>query len=201
MASCLGDWLFESWPGTRYSHRFIVTFSVISSNSSLTYVSSGTRIAQWYSAGLRDGWSGVRVPTGAGNFSIYHLFQTGSGVQSGCGSEEKNSQPLPRLKPPIIQPVAQCYPGSYINIWSPTLRTFTGLLSTAKNWITTHLIKYFLCQWVHVHVSTSNRIISFAAHVKITKVVAYIYIILLVPYWLVLVCTYPTISHMPSMLP
>jgi hypothetical protein len=29
--------------------------------------------------------------------------------RSGCGSEEKNSQPLPRLEPPIIQPVAQRY--------------------------------------------------------------------------------------------
>jgi hypothetical protein len=29
--------------------------------------------------------------------------------QSGCGSEEKNFQPLPVLKSPIIQPVAQHY--------------------------------------------------------------------------------------------
>jgi hypothetical protein len=29
--------------------------------------------------------------------------------QSGCGGEEKNSQPLPRLEPSIIQPIAQCY--------------------------------------------------------------------------------------------
>jgi hypothetical protein len=28
---------------------------------------------------------------------------------SGRGGEEKNSQPLPGLKPPIIQPIAQCY--------------------------------------------------------------------------------------------
>jgi hypothetical protein len=28
---------------------------------------------------------------------------------SGCGGEEKNCQPLPGHKPPIIQPVAQCY--------------------------------------------------------------------------------------------
>jgi len=27
--------------------------------------------------------------------------------RSGRGGEEKNSQPLPRLEPPIIQPVAQ----------------------------------------------------------------------------------------------
>jgi hypothetical protein len=29
--------------------------------------------------------------------------------RSGRGGEEKNYQPLPGLKPPIIQPVVQCY--------------------------------------------------------------------------------------------
>jgi hypothetical protein len=29
--------------------------------------------------------------------------------RSGRGGEEKNSQPLPELEPPIIQPVAQSY--------------------------------------------------------------------------------------------
>jgi hypothetical protein len=37
-------------------------------------------IAQWYSAGLRAGWSGFRVPAGAGNFSLHHRVQTGSGA-------------------------------------------------------------------------------------------------------------------------
>jgi hypothetical protein len=36
--------------------------------------------AQWYSTGLRAGWSGVRVPTGDGNLSIHHRVQTGSGA-------------------------------------------------------------------------------------------------------------------------
>jgi hypothetical protein len=36
-------------------------------------------ISQWYSALLRAGWSGVRVPAGAGNFSLHHLVQAGSG--------------------------------------------------------------------------------------------------------------------------
>jgi hypothetical protein len=39
----------------------------------------GARIAQWYSAGLRRGWSMVRVLAGAGNFSL-HRVQTGSGA-------------------------------------------------------------------------------------------------------------------------
>jgi hypothetical protein len=38
------------------------------------------RIAQWYSARLRAGWSGVRFPGGAGNFSLHHRVQTGSGA-------------------------------------------------------------------------------------------------------------------------
>jgi hypothetical protein len=33
------------------------------------------RVAQWYSAGLR-----VRVPAGAGNFSLHHRVQTGPGA-------------------------------------------------------------------------------------------------------------------------
>jgi hypothetical protein len=38
------------------------------------------RIAQWYSAGLRVGWSGFRVPARAKNFSFHHRVQTGSGT-------------------------------------------------------------------------------------------------------------------------
>jgi hypothetical protein len=37
-------------------------------------------IAQWYSAGPRAGWSGVRVLSGAGNFSLHHHVKTGSGA-------------------------------------------------------------------------------------------------------------------------
>jgi hypothetical protein len=39
-----------------------------------------SRDSQWYSAGLRAGWSGVRVPAGAGNFPLHHRVQTGSGA-------------------------------------------------------------------------------------------------------------------------
>jgi hypothetical protein len=35
--------------------------------------------AQWYSAGLRAGWSGVRIPVGARNCS-HHRVHTGSGA-------------------------------------------------------------------------------------------------------------------------
>jgi hypothetical protein len=37
-------------------------------------------IAQGYSSGLRAGWSGVRVPSGAGNLSLHHRVQTCSGA-------------------------------------------------------------------------------------------------------------------------
>jgi hypothetical protein len=33
-----------------------------------------------YSAELRAGWSGIRVPVGAGNFSLHHRVQTGTGA-------------------------------------------------------------------------------------------------------------------------
>jgi hypothetical protein len=48
--------------------------------SSQHCVLRGAGIVQWYSAGLRAGWSGVRVSLGAGNFSLHHLVQTGSGA-------------------------------------------------------------------------------------------------------------------------
>jgi hypothetical protein len=40
----------------------------------------GDGLAQWYSAGLRTGLSGVRVAAGAGNFSLHHLVQTDPGA-------------------------------------------------------------------------------------------------------------------------
>jgi hypothetical protein len=40
----------------------------------------GSGIAQLYSAGLRAGWSGVRVPGEAANFSLHHHVYTGSGA-------------------------------------------------------------------------------------------------------------------------
>jgi hypothetical protein len=48
--------------------------------STPTYTFIGAEIAQWYSARLRTGWSGVRVPVGAGKFSSHHRVQTGSGA-------------------------------------------------------------------------------------------------------------------------
>jgi hypothetical protein len=33
----------------------------------------------------------------------------GPQIQSGCGGEEKNSQPLPGLEHPVIWPIAQRY--------------------------------------------------------------------------------------------
>jgi hypothetical protein len=40
----------------------------------------GTGLAQWYRAVLRAGWSGVRDPVGADNFSFHHRVQTSSGA-------------------------------------------------------------------------------------------------------------------------
>jgi hypothetical protein len=40
----------------------------------------GAGIGQWYSVGLRAGWSVFRVPAGSGNFSLHRRVQTGSGA-------------------------------------------------------------------------------------------------------------------------
>jgi hypothetical protein len=37
-------------------------------------------IAQWYSGGLRTGWSEIQVPAEVRNFSLHHRVQTDSGV-------------------------------------------------------------------------------------------------------------------------
>jgi hypothetical protein len=42
----------------------------------------GTGLTQRYSAGLRAGWSEVRIPAGARKFSLHHRVQTGSGALS-----------------------------------------------------------------------------------------------------------------------
>jgi hypothetical protein len=46
-----------------------------------------------------------------GKSPYYPLYRRLGGPQnrSGCGGEEKISQPLPRLEPPIIQPETQRY--------------------------------------------------------------------------------------------
>jgi hypothetical protein len=47
-------------------------------SSSLIWL--GVGIAQWYNCGLRAGWSEVRDPAGAGNFSLHHRLQVGFGA-------------------------------------------------------------------------------------------------------------------------
>jgi hypothetical protein len=64
-----------------------VTFIVTASSLRLCQcvgIISGARITQWYSAGLRAGWSGFRVPSGAEDFSIHHRVQIGSGAHTAC---------------------------------------------------------------------------------------------------------------------
>jgi hypothetical protein len=62
---------FLAVPETRIGLKYFMTGSELS---------VGAGIAQRYSAGLRAGWSGIRVPAGAGNFSLHHCIQTGSGA-------------------------------------------------------------------------------------------------------------------------
>jgi hypothetical protein len=46
----------------------------------IIYLLQGAGMAQWFSAGSRAEWSGVRVPAGAGNLSLHHRVETGSGT-------------------------------------------------------------------------------------------------------------------------
>jgi hypothetical protein len=48
--------------------------------------------------------------------------------RSGRGGEEKNSQPLPRLEPPIIRPVAQRYTTDLSRLQKKTMETVFGKL-------------------------------------------------------------------------
>jgi hypothetical protein len=61
-----------------------------------------------------DGFSGqlhapAALPTGKSSWYPLDRRLGGPQSRSGRGGEEKNSQPLPGLEPPIIQPVAQRY--------------------------------------------------------------------------------------------
>jgi hypothetical protein len=49
-----------------------------------TSIQVGAVMAQWFSAGLRAGWSVVRIPAGAGNFSLHHSVQNGYGAHPAC---------------------------------------------------------------------------------------------------------------------
>jgi hypothetical protein len=55
-----------------------VTGSVTLLVSPCTDKTFGT--AQWYSAGLQAGRTGIRIPARAGNFSLCHRVQIGSGA-------------------------------------------------------------------------------------------------------------------------
>jgi hypothetical protein len=61
---------------TRHDLRTVYLFYICRALS--VYIWAG--IAQWYSGGLRTGWSEVRIPAGVGNFSLHHRVQTGSGA-------------------------------------------------------------------------------------------------------------------------
>jgi hypothetical protein len=94
----------ETWHCFPHGHSSFVTICILkpiqthSNGNTLTFTQSSFReqkskyhtdvfnvlplsfYRQWYSAGLRTGWSVARVPAGAGNFSLHHRVQTGSGA-------------------------------------------------------------------------------------------------------------------------
>jgi hypothetical protein len=84
--------------------------------SEATFLTLGSGIVQWYSAGLQAAWSEVRVPAGAGNFFLHHRVQTGSG--SHTASSPKGTR--------------GCFPGSKVTgLWSWPL---TSIQCWCKIW-------------------------------------------------------------------
>jgi len=57
------------------------------------------------------------LPQGQSRLYPWDRRLCGTHSRSGHGGEEKNSQPLPGLEPPIIQPVAQRYTEEYTFIY------------------------------------------------------------------------------------
>jgi hypothetical protein len=53
--------------------------------------------------------------------------------QPGHSGEEKNSQPLSGLEPPIIQPVAQCYSTDLSRILVKNRENFTFFIFALRN--------------------------------------------------------------------
>jgi hypothetical protein len=78
--------------------------------------------------------------------------------RSGGGSEEKNSQPLPGLEPPLIQPVTQRYTTELTRVLSVYTVRITNFMKQVllENLILSQLVKKFLVVYgtpkVHWHV-------------------------------------------------
>jgi hypothetical protein len=77
---CKALWAHYSTPKLHYRYLNINIFNQNSFRIGLVTIIYGAGVAQWHSAGLRDGWSRVPVPGGAGNISLHHRVQTGSGA-------------------------------------------------------------------------------------------------------------------------
>jgi hypothetical protein len=72
---------FISWVSyVSWFYTFQVSNVIINFVRLVPWLLLGAGTAQWYSAGLLAGWSGVLVLAGARNFSLHHRVQTGSGA-------------------------------------------------------------------------------------------------------------------------
>jgi hypothetical protein len=73
------------------------------------YWGSGGIDSRILDLGTRWRWVVSFTPQGKSPWYLLDRRLGGSQSRSGRSGEEKNSEPLPGLEPPIIQPVAQCY--------------------------------------------------------------------------------------------
>jgi hypothetical protein len=83
--SCVADWLIISQDWLRWLYKQFLNrsgkknyYTQYKINICQEQKWCWARIAQWYSARLRAGWSEVRVPTGIENFCLHHRVLTGS---------------------------------------------------------------------------------------------------------------------------
>jgi hypothetical protein len=94
-----------------------------------------------------------------GNSPWYPLGRRLGALQnrSGHGVEEKNSQPLPGLEPPIVLPVDQCYTTEISYLCEEEVVTyFKNLAPYSTDW--NHFSQFSLCYWTLCRLTGWNKI-------------------------------------------
>jgi hypothetical protein len=119
----------------------------------------GAGIAQWYSAGLRSGWSEVRVPAWAWNFSPHHCVQTGSGAHPASYPVGKGTLSLGIKRPGRKANHSPRSSAKVKNAWSYTSTPPILLHGVVLRWSTEttlpHLTRNTQC-WAIPHISVSE---------------------------------------------
>jgi hypothetical protein len=106
-----------------------------------------------YSVGLWAGWSGVRVPTGAENFSLHHSVQTGPGAHpTSYPTGTRDSFPRDKSGEAWSWPLTSilCRGQECVELYlhSPNTPSWRGSqLKHRDNFTFTYLLTYLLTPW------------------------------------------------------